>query len=109
MKNKDPGEKGQKALPVCIYREIYKQANSSQATIQDKTIAWLQILAFFFCMRSCEYSDVQGERRKKLFVLGTSDFSQRTNSSQMTHQKSFQPRPYLLHSNGRNEMSETTS
>ena len=65
MKNKDPSEKGQKALPVCVYREIYKQATSSQAAIQDISIAWLQILAFFFCMRSCEYSDVQGERRTK--------------------------------------------
>ncbi len=65
MKNKDPGEKQQKALPVCVYREIHKQSKSKTAQIQDKTIAWLQVLAFFFCMRSCEYSDVTGERRTK--------------------------------------------
>jgi hypothetical protein len=55
MKNNDPGEKKQKALPVCIYREIYRQAQSPLDDSQDKTIAWLQVLAFFFCMQSCEY------------------------------------------------------
>ncbi len=65
MKNDDPGEKQQKALPVCVYHEIFKRAKSSLALPQDTNIAWLQILAFFFCMRSCEYSDVTGERRTK--------------------------------------------
>jgi hypothetical protein len=62
MKNNDPGEKKQKALPVCVYREIYQQAQSPLANPQDKTIARLQVLAFFFCMQSCEYSDAKGER-----------------------------------------------
>jgi len=66
MKNKDPGEKKQKALPVCVYREIYKQAMSPSADPQDITIAWLQVLAFFFCMRSCEYSETRGERKTKV-------------------------------------------
>jgi hypothetical protein len=66
MKNYDPGEKRQKALLVCVYREIYRQAQSPSAIPQDKTIAWLQVLAFFFCMRSCEYSDTKGERRTKV-------------------------------------------
>ncbi len=66
MKNKDPGEKKQKALPVCVYREIYKQAMSPSADPQDVTIAWLQVLAFFFCMRSCEYSETRGERKTKV-------------------------------------------
>jgi hypothetical protein len=65
MKNNDPNEKQQKALPVCVYRKIFKQAKSTLALPQDITIAWLQILAFFFCMRSCEYSDVKGDRRTK--------------------------------------------
>jgi hypothetical protein len=65
MKNNDPGEKPQKALPVCVYREIYKKAKSPLSPTPDITIAWLQVLAFFFCMRSCEYSDVKGERRTK--------------------------------------------
>lgn len=65
MKNNDPGEKHQKALPVCVYRKIYDLATHFTAPPQDKTIAWIQILAFFYCMRSCEYSDVAGERRTK--------------------------------------------
>ncbi len=65
MKNNDPGEKQQKALPVCVYRKIHDQAIKSSSSVQDITIAWLQVVAFFFCMRSCEYSDVTGERRTK--------------------------------------------
>ncbi len=61
IKNKDPGEKQQKALPGCVCREICKQSKTTTAQIQDKTIAWLQVLAFFFCMRSCKYSNVTGE------------------------------------------------
>ncbi len=65
MKNTDPGEKQQKALPVCVYRKIYDLALQSNSPSQDITIAWIQVLAFFYCMRSCEYSDVTGERRTK--------------------------------------------
>jgi hypothetical protein len=60
MKNSDPGEKQQKALPICVYRKIYVQATLPSSPSQDITIAWLQVVAFFFCMRSCEYSDVSG-------------------------------------------------
>ena len=47
------------------FQESKKQTRSPQ----DITIAWLQILAFFFCMRSCEYSDVSGERRTKTICV----------------------------------------
>jgi len=68
MKNLDPSERQQKALPVLVYRELHKIASESSLLI-DSTIAWLQTLAFFWCMRSCEYSDVQGERRTKLLCV----------------------------------------
>jgi len=68
MRNLDPGERQQKALPVLVYRELHKIASNSSLLI-DSTIAWLQTLAFFWCMRSCEYSDVQGERRTKLLCV----------------------------------------
>jgi len=63
MKNMDPGEKQQRALPVCIYREFHRRAALSPYSSLDlyKALAKLLTLAFFFCMRSCEYSDVQGE------------------------------------------------
>jgi hypothetical protein len=64
MKNTDPSDKKEKALLVCIYQEIYSCALSLDAAPHDITTAWLQVLAFF-CMQSCEYSEVSGERRTK--------------------------------------------
>jgi hypothetical protein len=84
MKNKDPGEKKQKALPVCVYREIYKQAMSPSADPQDVTIAWLQVLAFFFCDRVSILKQEEKERLK-WFVSEISDFTNRRNSSARTH------------------------
>jgi hypothetical protein len=71
MKNADPGEKQQKALPVCVYRKLHKFASTSTQKNSDVDIAIADILtlAFFFCMRSCEYSDVQGERRTKILCV----------------------------------------
>ena len=63
MRNEVPGEIQQKVLPVCVYRELHHVANSSSGDTAhlDSAIAWLQTIAFFWCMRSCEYSDIQGE------------------------------------------------
>jgi hypothetical protein len=41
MRNLDPGEKQQKALPVSVYRELHWEAQVS-ALILDSAIAWLQ-------------------------------------------------------------------
>ncbi len=70
MRNADPGEQQQKALPVCVYREIHRVAAASKNLLSDLDVAVADILtlAFFFCMRSCEYADVQGERRTKFSV-----------------------------------------
>ena len=51
VKNKDPKEKQQKAIPACIIAKIAKQ----QLTEEQCAISQLTILAFFFAMRSCEY------------------------------------------------------
>ena len=71
MRNLDPGKIQQKALPVCIYRELHRLAKipPSSSNQLDSAIAWLQTMAFFWCMRSCEYSDVQGEWRTKLLCV----------------------------------------
>jgi len=71
MKNADPGEKQQKALPVCVYRELHRLANLNGSGILDldSAIANIMTLTFFFCIRSCEYSDVQGERRTKILCV----------------------------------------
>jgi hypothetical protein len=64
MKNADPGKVQQKALPVCVYRELYEIVNTQTALQEDVDVAVanIMILAFFFCMCSCEYSEVQGKR-----------------------------------------------
>jgi hypothetical protein len=93
MRNQDPGEKQQRALPVCVYREFHRMAadtNLSPASDLDKVLAQLLTLAFFFCMRSCEYSDVQGERRTKLLCVRnlrffTSDNRDITNDTENLH------------------------
>jgi hypothetical protein len=78
MRNLDPGEKQQKALPVSVYRELHRQAEASPWVLDEK-IAWLQTIAFFWCMRSCEYSDVQGERRTKILCVRNFRFFDKLN------------------------------
>jgi hypothetical protein len=78
MRNLDPSEKQQKALPAFVYRELHWQAHES-ALILDESIAWLQTLAFFWCMQSCEYSDVQGERRTKILCVRNIRFFDNNN------------------------------
>jgi len=71
MKNSDPAEVQQKALPVCVYRELHRVASSTPFKNSDLDIAVADLLtlAYFFCMRSCEYSDVQGERHTKILCM----------------------------------------
>jgi hypothetical protein len=78
MRNLDPGEKQQKALPVSVYRELHRQAKVSSLTL-DKVIAGLQTIAYFWCMRSCEYSDVQGEWRTKILCVRNFRFFDKLN------------------------------
>jgi hypothetical protein len=81
MKNEDPGEVQQKALPVCVYRELHRISKLLPAANShlDTAIAWLQTLAFFWCMRSCEYSDIQGERRTKILCVRNFRFFNKNN------------------------------
>ncbi len=78
MQNLDPNEKQQKALPVSVYRELHRVARSS-GLILDITVAWLQTVGYFWCMRSCEYSDVQGEQRTKLLCVRNVRFFDENN------------------------------
>lgn len=64
-KNADPASKPQKALPPSVFRSVA----SVTITPLDVAIGQLVIGAFFFAMRSCEYSTVSGERRTKLLSL----------------------------------------
>ncbi len=106
MKNSDPSEKSQKALPVCIYHEIYQSSKLKSALCSDINISWLKVLACFFCMRSCEYSNVNGERRTKHSVLETSTSINITNSSQTTHQEFSRQHQSPLPSSGKRRTQE---
>jgi hypothetical protein len=83
MRNLDPGEKQQKALPVSVFRELHRQAKFSSLTL-DKVIAELQTIAFFWYMGSCEYSDVQGERRTKILCVKNFRFFDKMNRDKRT-------------------------
>jgi hypothetical protein len=71
MRNSDPGEIQQKALPVSVCRELHRVVRSTMSSSSDLDLAVADILtlAYFFCMRSCEYSDVQGERQTKILCI----------------------------------------
>jgi hypothetical protein len=80
MRNEDPDEVQQKALPVCVYRELHRLAKSEKYDhLPDKAIAWILTLAFFWCMRSCKYSEVQGERRTKILCVRNFRFFNNNN------------------------------
>lgn len=68
--NADPAEKREKAITVDMVRAIA----SRTLTEEDKAIGQLVVGAFFFAMRSCEYSKVSGPRRTKLLCLRNIQF-----------------------------------
>ena len=65
FKNSDPGPTSQKAISPRVIRAIAAATD----TPLDRAIGQLVVGAFFFAMRSCEYSSVSGERRTKLLEL----------------------------------------
>jgi hypothetical protein len=69
-KSADPPVKAQPALTASILRRFHSTALSEF----DKTLCELFIGAFFFAMRSCEYVQVQGQRRTKLLCLRNISF-----------------------------------
>ena len=71
--NADPGTVHQKAISPIVIKQIVRQAISSSLAL-DIAIAQLVVGAFFFAMRSCEYSKVTGERRTKLLTIGNIRF-----------------------------------
>jgi hypothetical protein len=80
MKNTDPSPTPQKALPVSVYREIHRQAQSKTCNaILSSTVADLLTIAFFWCMRSCEYSTVKGDRRTKILCFRNIRLFDKTN------------------------------
>ena len=63
--NRDPSEKPQKAITPRVIRDL----NTVDLTPEDVACGQLAGGAFFYAMRSCEYTKVYGDRRTKLLVL----------------------------------------
>lgn len=68
MKLEDPDIIHQKELPVQFYRETLSQAKLSNDPL-PLAIAYLLIMAFFWCMHFCGCSDVKGECRTTKLCL----------------------------------------
>jgi hypothetical protein len=51
--DEDPDPRSQQALPL----EVVKRVRAMRTTARDEAIGQLVVTAFFFAMRSCEYSD----------------------------------------------------
>ena len=64
--NLDPPEKQQKAIPFTVLLMMMKLAGSCDLSI---AIALLAMGAFFFAMRSCEYSKAGNEEKKRTKIL----------------------------------------
>jgi hypothetical protein len=65
--DEDPGVKQQQALPL----EVLRRARGMNGSDREVAIGQLIVVAFFFAMRSCEYSGVQGKRMTT--IVGVDD------------------------------------
>ena len=70
--NDDPAKRTQKCLPINIFKKLWRSNN----TELSKAIGQLATGALFFGMRSCEYSEVTGNRKTKLLQLKNIRFFQ---------------------------------
>ena len=75
-KSVDPGVRQQQALKAGFIRQCYHRAT----TPRQRAIATLIIIAYFFAMRSCEFSVTSGTRKTKPIHLGGIVFKRRNNS-----------------------------
>ena len=82
----DPKAKQQKAVPARVIRQAVKFARSEREQHEADLIGG----AFFFACRSCEYSEVQGERKTKTIEVGNVRFFK--GKRELSHLD-----PYLLH------------
>jgi len=82
----DPKAKQQKAVPSRVIRRAIQSASSEREQHEADLVGG----AFFFACRSCEYSEVQGERKTKTIEVGNIQFFK--GKRELSHLD-----PYLLH------------
>ena len=61
----DPATTHQKCLPISVFRKLWKEGKTDLAQAAGQ----LACGALFYGMRSCEYSQVSGERKTKILQL----------------------------------------
>ena len=83
-KNMDPAVKQQKAIPVSVLRKMYNIAKLQNSPIPQAR-AELACLAFFYCMRSCEYSKTSNDESKRTKTLTLGDFRFFKNKRLISH------------------------
>ena len=83
-KNMDPAVKQQKAIPVSVLRKMYNIAKLQNSPIPQAR-AELACLAFFYCMRSCEYSKTSNDESKHTKTLTLGDFRFFKNKRLISH------------------------
>ena len=64
-KNKDPTESQQKALPICVAKQVIQDQATAKAQASGKLI----VGAMVFAMRSCEYLHVPASETRRTKVL----------------------------------------
>jgi hypothetical protein len=65
FRNDDPNPVQQKAIPVCVFRELLK----NKITESKRAIGQLGGSAFFFAKRSCEYLKVPQSEKRRTDIL----------------------------------------
>ncbi len=91
--NKDPKQKQQKAIPMCVITKIGKR----KGTELQQAIGQLTVVAIFFAMQSCEYLKVtQAEK-------------QQTNILRLRNLQFFRDRKLIEHNNPHLKFSDCVS
>ncbi|KAI2503360.1 hypothetical protein MHU86_11080 [Fragilaria crotonensis] len=78
--DEDPGPTPQQALPLEVIRKVRSWARNET----DIAIGQLVVVAFFFAMRSCEYSDVGSRRTTSVIRVDDVRFRQKGQDLQTT-------------------------
>jgi hypothetical protein len=83
-RNSDANIKQQKALTASILLDLHEHSQLPISSQAEKATATLAIGAFFFAMRSCEYTHVTGPRRTKPLRLRNLRFIKNRRTMDLT-------------------------
>ena len=81
FRNEDPNPVQQKALPICVVKEVAKLVS----TESQRAIGQLAIGAFFFACRSCEYLKVPQAEKRRTDILCLRNIRFFRNGRELSH------------------------